>query len=219
LDILEDRSAKENHWVWSRDIASDVDRRFDKPLVTICGCLPRHPLCPVCHKPDVDGVVLTESVRDAIVSQVESAIAVETGGILLGFIDDDRKAIVVRATEAGPNAKRSATGFERDVQFVQTQLDQAAKKFGHRGLYIGEWHSHLEVEPQPSGRDIMSMCGIAEAPNYATRCPIMLIAGLDTKTGKVATMKTWTFPFSSRVYPIELAVVPDDELDAYNPGK
>ncbi|MHC4401374.1 MAG: ThiF family adenylyltransferase [Planctomycetota bacterium] len=208
LDVLEERASETNHWLWSREVATDVDARFEKPLVTVCGSLPQHNDCPACQEPDVVGVVLSEAVREAIVAEVESSLLVETGGILLGFIDQDRKAVVVRATGPGPNAKKSATVLERDVEFVQAELERAAKEFGRRGLYIGEWHSHLESEPEPSGRDIMSLCGIAETPDYATRCPVMLIVGLNPKTGKVATLKSWSFPVSGRVYPVKLEVVP-----------
>jgi integrative and conjugative element protein (TIGR02256 family) len=152
-------------------------------------------------------VILPQAVCDAIRVEVEANKSVETGGILLGFVDEDRRAVVVRATGPGPKATKSATGFDRDVEFVQAELKRSAKELGQRGLYLGEWHSHLETDPEPSGRDIMSMCGIAAAQNYATRCPIMLIAGLDTQTGKVAVLKTWAFPLSGRVFPIEHEVV------------
>jgi len=219
LDVLEQREAKQNHWLWSREVATDVDYRFDKPLVTVCSSLPRHEDCPACQEPDVVGAVLSEAVRAEIVSQVELSVSVETGGILLGFVDDERKAVVLRATGPGPKAKKSAAQFERDVDFVQAELGRAAEEFGRRGLYIGEWHSHLEAEPEPSARDIMSMCGIAGASNYATRCPITLIVGVDTETAEVVTWRTWSFPVSGRVYPIEHEVVPNAELDARKPVK
>ncbi|NQU25652.1 MAG: ThiF family adenylyltransferase [Candidatus Nealsonbacteria bacterium] len=217
LDVLEQREPKQNHWLWSREVATDLDSRFDKPLVTVCNSLPRHNDCPVCQEPDIVGAVLSEAVRAEILSHVHLSVSVESGGILLGFVDDERKAVVVRATGPGPKAKKSAARFERDVDFVQAELEQAARDFGRRGLYIGEWHSHLNAEPEPSGRDIMSMCGIAEASNYATRCPIMLIAGIDIDTAEVVTLRTWSFPVSGRVYSIEHEVVPNAGLDARKP--
>jgi integrative and conjugative element protein (TIGR02256 family) len=207
LDVLEDNATSHNHWLWSREPAVELDQRLDKRFVTICGALPKHAGCPACSEPDVARVMLPQAVCDAIRAEVEANKSVETGGILLGFVDEDRRAVIVSATGPGPKATKSATGFDRDVEFVQAELERSAKEHGERGLYLGEWHSHLETDPEPSGRDIMSMSGIAAAQNYATRCPIMLIAGLDTQTGKVAVLKTWAFPLSGRVFPIEHEVV------------
>ena len=207
LDVLEENVSEANHWLWSRDPAPDVDARFAGPYTTVCGSLPRHRKCPACHEPDVSGIVLPESVWETIVAEVETSLSVETGGILLGYVNTDRKAIVVRATGPGRNAKRAATNFERSVEFVQAEIERAADEFGCRGLYLGEWHSHLESDPEPSDRDIMSLCGIAQAHNYATRCPVMIIAGLDKKTGKVTTLKGWCFPVSGRVFSAKVQVV------------
>ena len=204
LDVLEQQDSDENHWVWSREAAPDVDARLDKPFATVAGTHTQHADCSACQEPDVVKVLVPDDVRAKIVSEVESSVSVETGGILLGHINEDRIAVVVRATGPGPNAKKSAALFERDVEFVQSELEQTAKEYGKQGLYIGEWHSHLESDPEPSDRDIMSLCGIAEAPNYATRCPVMIIAGLDTETGKVTKFKGWSFPLSSRVCSVEI---------------
>jgi integrative and conjugative element protein (TIGR02256 family) len=150
----------------------------------------------------VTSVALTEEARDAIMTEVHSSVSVETGGILVGCVDDNRRAIVFRATGPGPRAVKSPTEFDRDIEYVQSQLDKASRELGNRGLYVGEWHSHLEKAPEPSARDIMSMCGIAESPNYATRCPVLLIAGIDRESAQVSTFTTWCFPLGGRVYAI-----------------
>ena len=154
---------------------------------------------------------LPEEVRDGIRREVESSPEAETGGVLLGYVEN-RTAIVVRATGPGPKAKRTARRFERDVDFIQSELEGAAREFGERGLYIGEWHSHLEKSPEPSGRDILSLSGISEAPNYATCCPVMLIAGLDTETKKITHLKAWSFPVSRRMHEVELTVRSDEQI-------
>ena len=60
------------------------------------------------------------------------------------------------------------------------------------------------AEPRPSPTDIGSLFGIASAPNYLTRCPVMIIAGYDPSAGKVAGLFAWSFPVAGRVYPIAL---------------
>jgi integrative and conjugative element protein (TIGR02256 family) len=208
LDCLEEKEAPANHWLWSSVPAPDVDPRFAEPVSTLALSLPRHDHCTVCQRPEVASVFITEKARDAILAEVQSSLAAETGGILLGYIDGNRTAVVLRATGPGPNAQKSASGFDRDVEFVQAELDSASRELGPQGLYIGEWHSHLEKAPEPSPRDVMSMCGIAEAPNYATRCPVLIIAGLDPQLAKVSTIKTWAFPVGGRIHAIEHQVLP-----------
>ena len=84
-----------------------------------------------------------------------------------------------------PKAIKSATKFEKDIEFAQAELERLATELGDQGRYIGEWHSHLVVDPEPSGQDVGSLTGIAEASNYATRCPVMLIAGFDKEKKEV----------------------------------
>ena len=99
--------------------------------------------------------------------------------MLIGYVDEARRAVVLRATGPGPGVERSATLFSRDVPFIQAELERAVAELGERGLYLGEWHSHLEAEPSPSPTDIGSLFGIASAPNYLTRCPVMIVVGYD----------------------------------------
>ena len=92
-----------------------------------------------------------------------------------------------------------ATWFERDVKYVQSELNCAASELGEQGLYVGEWHSHLESNPEPSDQDVQSMSGIANAENYDTQCPVLLIAGIDKTSGKVTQLKTWAFQSGRRM--------------------
>ena len=111
---------------------------------------------------------------------------------------------LLRATGPGPNAERSATLFCRDVPYIQAELERAAVELGEKGTYLGEWHSHLEAKPRPSSTDMKSLFGIASAPNYLTRCPVMIIAGYDPGARGVAGLFAWTFPVAGRMYPIEM---------------
>jgi integrative and conjugative element protein (TIGR02256 family) len=146
---------------------------------------------------------MSSQVRESLVAMTESSPATETGGVLIGYIDDQHTAVIINATGPGPKAEKSKGGFARDVEFAQGELDRVARETASKATYIGEWHSHLEISPEPSPRDIASMSGIADAPNYLTRCPVMLIAGLNIATRKVEAVRTWAFPVGGRIYPIE----------------
>ena len=220
LDILEGGEAEANHWIWSRLPATGLHPRLDREMCTFLGRLEPRSGCLACQEPDVVGVMMSEEVRRTIVSTAESSPDLEAGGVLIGFVDEDRRAIALRATRPGPKAQMSESGFSRDVEHVQAALQRAESELGDHGAYIGEWHSHLVADPKPSAVDIESLFGISEAPHYQTKCPVMVIAGLDASTKKVADIKSWTFPVGGRVYTIETVTGNGDAVHKprTNPG-
>lgn len=217
LDVLEGKDNQTNHWLWSRLPVPHLDPRLDKAMHTFSGCLKPRFGCPACQEPSVVHLLMSEEVKSTIVSVTEASPTTETGGILIGLVDERRQAIVVRATGPGPKAKKSGTRFSRDVEYVQAELDRAISELGPQIEYIGEWHSHLVPDPQPSPLDIESLIGIAAAPHYLTRCPVMIIAGLDLKTQKVALIGSWSFPVGGRMYSIENEVAGLDQLNSSSP--
>lgn len=215
LDVLEGKAGDFNHWLWSRLPAGDVDRRLVSAMSTFVGRLQTRPGCPACQEPDVLELVMIDEVRDAIVNQTESSPDAETGGVLIGFVDVGNRAVAIRATGPGPNATRTRMIFRRDVEYVQGELDRAAAELGMRGMYVGEWHSHLSPSPQPSALDIDSLFGVSRAPNYLTRCPVMVISGLDPATGKVASLNSWVFPVGGRTYNVPNQVTNPEVIATY----
>jgi len=195
LNVLEGTEVPTNHWVWSRDGAGDLSDKLELPYSVAHTAFAPKPNCPSCSPAKILSVELPDAVRAAMIGEVESSPTTETGGILIGRIEGSR-AIVARATGPGPKAIRTATRFERDIEFAQNELDAEVAN-GNSNIYIGEWHSHLVTLPEPSGRDVLSMKGIAEAPNYATDCPVMVICGFDKKTGAFGKIEAWVFPIAS----------------------
>jgi len=203
LDFLEGKLSDQNHWLWTQKPAGDVDRRLVSEMTTFGGFLPRRPDCPACQEPDVVELVMTDEVKQTIIDMTESSLEVETGGLLVGFVDDKKRAVTLRATGPGPKAKRTATLFRRDVDYVQMELERASSELGQKGSYIGEWHSHLSPEVDPSPTDIDSLLGISKAHNYLNRCPVLVIAGLDHQNRRLAALKSYVFPQSGRMYEIQ----------------
>ena len=204
LDYLEGNDEDQNHWLWSKTPAKEIDPRLSTPFTTLVASLERRSGCPACQEPDVTSIVLSPAARGDIIALTENSSDAETGGVLIGYVEDSRRAVVLRATGPGPRAERSEALFSRDVPYIQAEIERAATELGEKGLYVGEWHSHLEVTPSPSVTDIDSLFGIASAPNYLTRCPVMIIAGLDPVEKKVAAVLAWSFPVGGRMYPIHV---------------
>ncbi len=206
LDFLQGAASAHNHFVWTRPPSADIDSRLAQPLTTYSASLPPNPECPTCEEPEVRHVRFSKDAHDTITHFAEKTPNAETGGILIGYVDSDGTANVLQVTEPGPKSTRSARLFVRDTDFTQAKLDEAAVQFGEKGAYLGEWHSHLEIEPRPSSLDLDSMVGIARAQNYLTRCPIMIIVGVDSSAARAEVLKAWSVPLGGTVYPIGTSV-------------
>lgn len=67
----------------------------------------------------------------------------ETGGIIVGYIDQKQKKIViVDIFEAPSDSDASADGFTRGTSNLKDTLDKIALHTANIVEYIGEWHSH-----------------------------------------------------------------------------
>ena len=189
-----------NTLLWSRDALPEVHPTLAEPYAIVRQTFTPHPACTVCGRPLTKEILITEGAYRDMVRLTEAKPNVETGGILIGYRDVAGSVHVLEVTDAGPNAVERATQFERDCDYCQTRVDDAARRLGARGQYVGEWHSHLEAKPRPSPRDIESLVGIAGAPNYLTDEPVMLIAGLDPTAGRVARVHASCFPIGKRCF-------------------
>jgi integrative and conjugative element protein (TIGR02256 family) len=107
------------------------------------------------------------SIQAEVLAFIERTAATdpsaETGGILLGF-HNGRNIRIVKASEAGPNAKRSSCGFLRDTQYCQQVLNEEHALSG--ADYVGEWHTHVIDLPRPSEGDLVTLTGIILDRDY-----------------------------------------------------
>ena len=67
----------------------------------------------------------------------------ETGGILVGTYDMERRIIYVGdVIPSPPDSHEYPTAYIRGVSGVRDQLDEYGRVLGGAFTYIGEWHSH-----------------------------------------------------------------------------
>jgi hypothetical protein len=50
-------------------------------------------------------------------------------------------------------------------------------RLNNAGFYLGKWHFHPERAPNPSGKDLAGIKGIAKSSKYKCPEPIFLIIG------------------------------------------
>jgi integrative and conjugative element protein (TIGR02256 family) len=108
-------------------------------------------------------LLVSPEVCSFITATATASPSAETGGILMGFHDGDDIS-VVRASDAGLNARRSACGFLRDTKHCQAVLDAEHARSG--ADYVGEWHTHVIDLPRPSEGDLATLAGIILDQDY-----------------------------------------------------
>lgn len=101
----------------------------------------------------------------------------ETGGILVGRLQDSTGAAII--TEATPHPEDSEKGrwfFRRGVAGLRALLQQRWK-YGE--YYLGEWHFHPGGSSNASFCDDRAMSRIARSDRYGCSEPILIVIGGD----------------------------------------
>lgn len=97
----------------------------------------------------------------------------EAGGQLFAIIDSERWTIV-EATGPRRSDRRSRFGFRSSRPVEQAEIKDRFAKGLH---YVGDWHTHPESVPTPSGEDLGSMAEMIRTSDYQTIGLLMLIIG------------------------------------------
>jgi integrative and conjugative element protein (TIGR02256 family) len=97
----------------------------------------------------------------------------ESCGLLFALIEG-REIVVCDATGPYPRAWRARFGCAIDPVRAQQEIDDRHPSGLH---YIGEWHSHPEPVPNPSGRDEATMKSRVTESSHALNGFIFMIVG------------------------------------------
>ncbi len=98
-------------------------------------------------------VVLSESALAVFKNYVQDELHKnEAGGILLGSVEG-KTIYVVKASVPNKFDKATRTSFIRDKNAAQIIVDYEFENSAGKMFYVGEWHTHPEDYPTPSGQD------------------------------------------------------------------
>jgi len=87
-------------------------------------------------------VLLDDDLAAEVRSRREEALPSETGGVLVGTVDMQRRVIAaVNALPPPPDSSGDATMFTRGTEGLRDQLDTISRRTGGMVRYIGEWHT------------------------------------------------------------------------------
>ncbi len=82
----------------------------------------------------------------------------ETGGVLIGLINTNTRAIyITRAMKAPSDSISSPYAFVRGVSDIPDEIQQIHELTGSMLGYVGEWHTHPKGTPSLSGQDLLSI--------------------------------------------------------------
>jgi len=101
----------------------------------------------------------------------------EAGGIILGrMIQNSHDVIIDQITVPAVHDRRSRFSFFRS-RFIQTYINLKWHTSEHTQNYLGEWHTHPEPHPLPSGTDIKNWQEVLHKSVIDQEFLIFLIVG------------------------------------------
>lgn len=126
-------------------------------------------------------VVWDTAVLETVRALRGAALPRETGGVLVGYIDQMAKTIfVVNALSAPADSVESAGSFTRGVDGLRDSITQMGRRTGGIVGYVGEWHSHPDrISTKPSVDDIRQLTFVAAFLREDGDPAVMLVVGED----------------------------------------
>ncbi len=121
----------------------------------------------------------------------------EAGGVLLGrFIHDTKNIVVDEVTKPFASDIRGRTRFKRGP-LHQKVIDARWLLSKGKCNYLGEWHTHPEEYPEPSGKDKREWRKILKEDTFSSRYLYFIIIGTkdfglwegDRRTVKIKELK------------------------------
>lgn len=99
-------------------------------------------------------LIISDNVINKINKYRQLENMYEAGGILLGKVKLDYSEYeIVDISEPCSKDKRSKYGFIRNKENAQKIINEAFEKSNGVIQYMGEWHTHPELNPIPSNTD------------------------------------------------------------------
>jgi len=103
----------------------------------------------------------------------------ETGGVLVGSLDLERKiAYIIDTVPSPPDSEEWPTVYIRGCRGLRRQVDELAARSDGMIQYLGEWHSHPDgSRTQPSPDDGLVFTWLADLMEHDGLPALMLIVG------------------------------------------
>ncbi len=109
----------------------------------------------------------------------EAKLPRETGGVLLGSFDLDKRLVyIVDTIPSPPDSQEWPTLYIRGCRGLRAKVDDVAARTDGMLEYIGEWHSHPKgFSTAPSNDDLQVFAWLTELMNVDGLPALMMIVG------------------------------------------
>lgn len=118
-------------------------------------------------------IKFSEQALKTFAAEIEKFGTIEAGGVLIGQILDGI-ALIEKATDGGPKAVHEEYYFQADPNYINMLIDMEYANSDGKSVYLGEWHTHPQIRPEPSTKDLRSLDEIADSSDEFA---ILLILG------------------------------------------
>lgn len=124
-------------------------------------------------------VQVAPSLLRRVATWREERLPKETGGVLIGNVDHDRKTVYLMiALPSPPDSDEWPFHYIRGCEELRKRVDDARNRTAENLVYVGEWHSHPNGHATlRSADDLKVFAWIAEHTLAEGAPPVMLIAG------------------------------------------
>jgi integrative and conjugative element protein (TIGR02256 family) len=121
--------------------------------------------------PTIQQIRLTPEALAFIRNEAQAWPGVETGGVLIGSIEDGT-ATITRATGPGPKGQRKPASVYIDGEYTGDVCWEHQRAKEGEEHYLGDWHTHPNGVVSLSGMDVQA--GITMITSGATFVPEFL---------------------------------------------
>ena len=105
-------------------------------------------------------------IKETVLEELQTHIqtdGVELAGVLTGSIINDKHYRICKISPVcSQYTTSSRTSCQRNAQIANEFILSDFEESNHKRIYIGEWHTHPEDTPTPSGIDINSIATLAQ---------------------------------------------------------
>lgn len=101
----------------------------------------------------------------------------EAGGQLFGTVSPDAVRVMA-ATGPYPQDERRRYQYRSEPAAAKSAIDEQARA---GRLYLGEWHTHAEEDPQPSRADVEAMRTLRMKSQLNASSVLLVIVGLSNR--------------------------------------
>ncbi len=124
-------------------------------------------------------IVIDDGLRDHLARAREERLPSETGGVLLGSFDLERKILyLVDTLPSPPDSEERRDLYIRGSDGLREELDGVEEKTGGMLEYVGEWHSHPRgASTVPSSFDLAAFDWLTSLMSIDGLPAVMMIVG------------------------------------------